>query len=170
MSLEFSRDGTSLASASSDGTARVWDPCGEDEPRVVARADAPILDVAWSGPNRIVTAGRDQGVPGLVRSASGAFGGVARARREVALGRDVAPADFDALEFVLRCARSGRVAVGGRALTLLTAPMAGFYSTPAGQPNPGRTQIRIAYIERPENMRLVPQLLAELFDQYRERG
>ena len=26
------------------------------------------------------------------------------------------------------------------------------------------------YIERPENMRLVPQLLAELFDQYRERS
>jgi aspartate aminotransferase len=46
--------------------------------------------------------------------------------------------------------------------------MAGFYSLPAGVPNPGRTQMRIAYIETPENMRLVPHLLAELLDRYRQ--
>ena len=84
--------------------------------------------------------------------------------------RNVVDADFDMLDFVIWCAREGRCVIDGRQLTLLTAPMSGFYSVPAGQPNPGRTQMRIAYIERPENMRLVPQLLAELFDQYRERS
>jgi aspartate aminotransferase len=76
--------------------------------------------------------------------------------------RDVAPAGFDGLEFVLRCARSGRVELGGRALTLLTAPMAGFYNVPADAPNPGRTQLRIAYVEPPERMELVPELLVGL--------
>lgn len=76
--------------------------------------------------------------------------------------REIVPADFDALQFVLRCARSGRVEVDGRPLTLLTAPMAGFYSVPEGQPNPGRTQLRIAYVEPPERMALVPSLLAQL--------
>ncbi|MBU2502711.1 aminotransferase class I/II-fold pyridoxal phosphate-dependent enzyme [bacterium] len=80
--------------------------------------------------------------------------------------RDIAPADFDALEFVLYCAREGKVEIEGRPLTLLTAPMAGFYSVPAGRPNPGRTQMRIAYVESPENMALVPDLLAELLERY----
>jgi aspartate aminotransferase len=80
--------------------------------------------------------------------------------------RNIAPADFDALEFVLFCAREGRVQVGGRALTLLTAPMAGFYSVAPGAPNPGRTQMRIAYVETPARMRLVPELLAGLLEQY----
>ncbi len=83
--------------------------------------------------------------------------------------RNLVDEDFDALDFVIWCAREGRCVIDGRQLTLLTAPMSGFYSTPAGQPNPGRTQMRVAYIERPENMKLVPQLLAELFDQYRQR-
>ncbi|MFH2054108.1 MAG: aminotransferase class I/II-fold pyridoxal phosphate-dependent enzyme [bacterium] len=80
--------------------------------------------------------------------------------------RDIAPADFDALEFVLYCAREGKVEIEGRPLTLLTAPMAGFYSVPAGWPNPGRTQMRIAYVESPENMALVPDLLADLLELY----
>ena len=84
--------------------------------------------------------------------------------------RNLVGPEFDALAFVIWCAREGRCLIDGRHLTLLTAPMSGFYSTPAGQPNPGRTQLRIAYIERPENMQLVPQLLAELFDQYREQS
>ena len=54
----------------------------------------------------------------------------------------------------------------GRALTLLTAPMAGFYSVPAGAPNPGRTQMRVAYVETPPNMTLVPPLLAQLLALY----
>jgi aspartate aminotransferase len=83
--------------------------------------------------------------------------------------RNIAPPDFDALEFVLFCARKGKVRVGGEDLTLLTAPMAGFYSMPPGVPNPGRTQLRVAYVESPERMRLVPELLAGLFRQYTAR-
>ena len=51
-------------------------------------------------------------------------------------------------------------------MTLLTAPMAGFYSVDQGQPNPGRTQMRIAYVETPERMKLVPELLAGLLKKY----
>jgi len=83
--------------------------------------------------------------------------------------RNLVGPQFDALEFVVWCAREGRCLVDGRQLTLLTAPMAGFYSLPAGAPNPGRTQMRIAYIERPQNMALVPQIFAELLEQYLAR-
>ena len=79
--------------------------------------------------------------------------------------RNIAPADFDALQFVLRCARTGQVQVEGKPMTLLTAPMAGFYSMPKGAPNPGRTQMRIAYVEPPARMALVPELLAGLLRQ-----
>ncbi|MEN8007940.1 MAG: aminotransferase class I/II-fold pyridoxal phosphate-dependent enzyme [Candidatus Krumholzibacteriota bacterium] len=80
--------------------------------------------------------------------------------------RNIAPDDFDALDFVLYCARTGSVDIEGRPLTLLTAPMAGFYSVDPGAPNPGRTQMRIAYVESPERMKLVPELLAGLLKQY----
>ncbi len=81
--------------------------------------------------------------------------------------RNIAAPDFDALDFVLFCARKGRVEVAGRPTTLLAAPMAGFYSVASGAPNPGRTQMRIAYVETPERMKLVPELLAGLLEQYR---
>jgi aspartate aminotransferase len=84
--------------------------------------------------------------------------------------REIVPDGFDALEFVLFCAREGSVDMGGQAMTLLTAPMAGFYSVAAGQENPGRTQLRIAYVQSPQDMRLVPELLAGLLNQYLERG
>jgi len=83
--------------------------------------------------------------------------------------RDVVGPGFDAVEFVVFCAREGRVDLDGRQLTLLTAPMAGFYSVPPGHENPGRTQMRVAYVETPENMALVPRLLAELLEQFEAR-
>ena len=83
--------------------------------------------------------------------------------------RNLVEPDFDTLAFVLWCAQEGSCEVDGRELTLLTAPMAGFYSLPAGAPNPGRTQMRVAYIETPENMRMVPRLLAELLEKYTSR-
>jgi len=84
--------------------------------------------------------------------------------------RNIVPADFDALEFVLYCARQGSMDVAGRPMTLLTAPMAGFYSVAPGEPNPGRTQMRIAYVETPERMKLVPELLAGLLEQYLQKA
>jgi len=83
--------------------------------------------------------------------------------------RNITGPEFDALQFVLFCAREGRHAVDGRGLTLLTAPMGGFYSLPVGAPNPGRTQMRVAYVEPPARMRLVPPLLAGLLEQYSRR-
>jgi aspartate aminotransferase len=80
--------------------------------------------------------------------------------------RNIAAPGFNALDFVLYCAGEGRVLVDGKQMTLLTAPMAGFYSVAAGEPNPGVTQMRIAYVEPPERMALVPRLFAELFRQY----
>ncbi len=80
--------------------------------------------------------------------------------------RDIVQSGFDAKAFVSWCAREGAVDVDARQLTLLTAPMAGFYSLPPGAPNPGATQMRIAYVETPEHLALVPRLLAELLEQY----
>ncbi|MDX2474165.1 MAG: aminotransferase class I/II-fold pyridoxal phosphate-dependent enzyme [Candidatus Krumholzibacteria bacterium] len=83
--------------------------------------------------------------------------------------RNIAPADFDALDFVLFCAQQGAVQIDGQAMTLLTAPMSGFYKTETGALNPGRTQMRVAYVDTPERMKLVPELLAGLFAQYLDR-
>ena len=74
--------------------------------------------------------------------------------------------EFDAVDFVTYCARAGRVDLQGQAWTLLVSPMAGFYSVAPGEPDPARTQMRVAYVEPPERMALVPRLLAELFRQY----
>ena len=80
--------------------------------------------------------------------------------------RAIAKPGFNALQFVLWCAQTGSTEVDGKRMTLLTAPMSGFYSVEKGQPNPGDTQMRVAYVETPERMKLVPQLLAELFKAY----
>jgi aspartate aminotransferase len=84
--------------------------------------------------------------------------------------RRMAPAGFDALEFVLHCAAEGRVEIGGHPYTLLTAPMAEFYDAPDAVGNPGRTQMRIAYVETPDRMAMVPDLLAQLLESYVRAG
>ena len=83
--------------------------------------------------------------------------------------RDIACSDFDALDFVMWCATKGKVNMDGINTTLLVSPMAGFYNVKAGAKNPGRTQMRIAYVETPENMAKVPRLFSELFKQYIEK-
>jgi aspartate aminotransferase len=83
--------------------------------------------------------------------------------------REIAGPDFDAVDFVTFCAREGRVEIDGKTYTLLVAPMAGFYSVPEGEANPGVTQMRIAYVETPDRMKLVPRLFAELFEKYEAR-
>ncbi|MBA7564114.1 Aspartate/prephenate aminotransferase [subsurface metagenome] len=75
--------------------------------------------------------------------------------------RRIVPAGFDAMDFVLYCAREGAVDLEGKHRTLLVAPMSGFYDLPPGK-NPGRTQMRIAYVEPPKQMKLVPLLFKEL--------
>ena len=80
--------------------------------------------------------------------------------------RNLVDDDFQALDFVMWCATEGSVTVEGRAMTVLTAPMAGFYSVPDGAPNPGRTQLRVAYVAQPKQMARVPELLAGLLKAY----
>ncbi len=83
--------------------------------------------------------------------------------------RELVGKDFDAQDFVMFCAREGKVTIDGETMTLLVAPMAGFYSVNPGETNPGKTQMRIAYVESPEKMRWVPQLFAALFNDYLNR-
>lgn len=83
--------------------------------------------------------------------------------------RNVVDENFNAQDFVLYCAQEGKVSLNGEDLTLLVAPMAGFYNMPQGAFNPGRTQMRIAYVETPERMAQVPELFAALLKQYKEK-
>ncbi len=80
--------------------------------------------------------------------------------------RRIAASTFDALDFVRYCASEGRVELADGSYTLLVAPMAGFYNSGPESINPGRTQMRIAYVETPENMKKVPLLFKELFAAY----
>lgn len=80
--------------------------------------------------------------------------------------RNMVGKDFDASEFVMYCARQGKVSSQGKEKTLLVAPMAGFYSTAPGLSNPGKTQMRIAYVEPPEIMAEVPRLFAQLLHDF----
>ncbi len=80
--------------------------------------------------------------------------------------RNIVDETFDASQFVLFCAQKGFVEIEGTKKTLLVSPLAEFYSAGDGSPNPGRTQMRIAFVETPEKMKLVPKLFAELLKQY----
>ncbi|MFH1463590.1 MAG: aminotransferase class I/II-fold pyridoxal phosphate-dependent enzyme [Pseudomonadota bacterium] len=99
-------------------------------------------------------------VPGLVVSAPDA------SIYSVIEVRDCTKPGFDAMDFVMYCAREGLVEVGGERLTLLVSPMAGFYRTAPGEENPGRTQMRIAYVEVPARMAQLPLLFATLLERY----
>lgn len=76
--------------------------------------------------------------------------------------RNVLGENLDTVDFVMYCAQKGQVEIKGSKKTLLIAPMADFYSPRPGESNPGKTQIRIAYVEPPEIMAEVPSLLAQL--------
>ena len=80
--------------------------------------------------------------------------------------RKIANSEFNAKDFALYCAKEGAVEIDGKKVTLLTAPMAGFYNVAPNQPNPGRTQLRIAYVCPPDEMKLVPELFEKLFKAY----
>lgn len=77
--------------------------------------------------------------------------------------RRIAASTFDAFDFVRYCASKGSVQLADGRYTLLVAPMAGFYNSGQELINPGRTQMRIAYVETPETMKYVPLLFKELF-------
>jgi aspartate aminotransferase len=68
---------------------------------------------------------------------------------------------FDTLEFMSWCASQGKVKIGSTSYTLLVAPMRGFYYGGGGS-----TQIRLSYVETPEKLAKIPQLLASLLEEY----
>jgi len=80
--------------------------------------------------------------------------------------KKIARPGFDAKDFVLYCAQKGKAAINGRQMTLLVAPMDGFYNPKPGEENPGKTQMRIAYVVSPDEMKLVPELFTTLFKEY----
>lgn len=80
--------------------------------------------------------------------------------------KNIVKPGFDAMEFVLYCARQGKVDLDGKDYTLLVSPMAGFYQVGRGEPNPGKTQMRIAFVDTASRMALVPRLFATLLEQF----
>lgn len=80
--------------------------------------------------------------------------------------RNIAKPWFDAMQFVLYCAQKWSVNLNWEQYTLLVSPMTGFYKTKEWQANPGLTQMRIAYVDTPEKMALVPELFAKLFQEF----
>mgnify|MGYP006277861275 CR=1 FL=1 len=114
----------------------------------------------YNGMMALLTSEMKERLPGVIVSSPDA------SIYSVADVRNIADEKFDAQDFVLYCAAEGKVELAGQPTTLLVAPMAGFYNVPEGKPNPGRTQMRIAYVETPQNMKMVPRLFAELFRQY----
>lgn len=80
--------------------------------------------------------------------------------------KNIAKPGFDSLDFVLFCSQRWKVSIDNQDYTLLVSPMSWFYTVDKWEHNPGQTQMRIAYVETPEKMNLVPDLFAKLFQQY----
>ena len=80
--------------------------------------------------------------------------------------RNLAQPNFNSTDFVMYCTKEGLVELDGHKYTILTAPMGGFYKKQDGNPNPGITQMRIAYVESPERMELIGEIFAKLFADY----
>lgn len=81
--------------------------------------------------------------------------------------RNVDP-NFNSTDFVLYCAREGAVTLGKEKVTLLTAPMEGFY-TGTYKKNPGKTQLRIAFVVPKDEIKFVPAIFAELLEGFRKK-
>ena len=71
--------------------------------------------------------------------------------------------DFNALDFVMWCAKEGKTEIGSQNYTLLLAPMEGFYSDlDETKKKMIKTQMRIAYVLPEWKMKIVPTLLKAL--------
>jgi len=84
--------------------------------------------------------------------------------------KNIVKKGFDAEEFVLFCAKYGKANINNEEYTLLTSPMAGFYNMQNNsEENPGKTQLRLAYVVSPDNMKKVPRLFIDLLNQYEQK-
>ncbi|MBD3280958.1 aminotransferase class I/II-fold pyridoxal phosphate-dependent enzyme [Candidatus Dojkabacteria bacterium] len=77
--------------------------------------------------------------------------------------------NFNSIDFAKWAAAEGSIEVDGKRYTLLFSPMTGFYASESIEKNPGRTQIRLSYVETPERVELVPELLNALFMEYTKK-
>lgn len=82
--------------------------------------------------------------------------------------RNIAKPGFSAKDFCLYCAQQGSLVIEGKKYTLLTSPMSGFYRSSPGENNPWDTQMRVAFVESADRMKLVPSLFAQLFVGYEQ--
>ncbi len=82
--------------------------------------------------------------------------------------KNIAKPWFDAMKFVLYCAQKWSVNINWEKYTLLVSPMTGFYKTKEWEKNPWLTQMRIAYVDTPDHMKLVPRLFKELFEKFKK--
>jgi aspartate aminotransferase len=82
--------------------------------------------------------------------------------------KNIVKPGFKSSDFVLYCARKGNVNLNEEHYTLLTSPMSGFYSSTDSCPNPGDSQMRVAFVERPEKMILLPHLFVQLFNEFEQ--
>lgn len=80
--------------------------------------------------------------------------------------KNIVGPDFKSVDFVSYCAEHGRVIVDDVPMTLLVAPMVGFYNEVEGQANPGNTQLRLSFSETVDKLKYIPYLLNELLIDY----
>ena len=76
--------------------------------------------------------------------------------------RNIVNGNFNAREFVKYCASKGKVNLNGKYFTLLIAPMERFYM----KSEMGRTQLRLAMVEKEENIKKIPEILYSLYISY----
>ncbi len=108
---------------------------------------------------REVRSGLEHEIPGIIVSEPAA------SIYSVVDVRRVCPESFDAARFVRFCAQHGSVPIEGAPHTLLVAPMGGFYG--AGETDPwARKQMRLAFVEPPDQMQKVPKLFAALLEEF----
>ena len=76
--------------------------------------------------------------------------------------KNISKAGFDSGAFVNYCAEKGAVYIDGEYYTVLLAPMKGFYRNH----HIGKTQVRLALVEKPELLKLTPRIISSLFSSF----
>ncbi|EKE29021.1 MAG: Aminotransferase class I and II [uncultured bacterium (gcode 4)] len=83
--------------------------------------------------------------------------------------KNITKAWFDSKDFVLFSAQKWSVELWGTSYTLLIAPMDWFYNVKPWEPNPGKTQARVAFVETRENFKLIPNILKRLIEDFEKQ-
>ncbi len=105
--------------------------------------------------NRLIKGLKNE-LPGIILSSPGA------AIYIVLDFKNITPSDFNTSKFIEYCSLNGKVRLGNKYYTLLLSPMKGFYN----QTSKGEKQARIAIVEPESKMKIVPQMLSLLLENY----